>query len=218
MNKFILTAAPACATFLLQSSVLAGEAVAPTTMPETVVISASPFGQDAIDATANVSQISRQELIVTGGFGLGDALKSVPGVTTLGVCAGRVAPGDPWPWLHARARDRERARQPRCVRYQRRSRGPDRSAGRARGGGAARTRHAALRQPGDRRGRQRDQQPHTAQLSRKAPRWKDSPASRPTASSVSPARSPTTAPAIGRSTPTASFAARTITTRPTARS
>ena len=91
MKNLILSAAPACATFLALQSAFAGQAAAPTT-PETVVITASPFGQDAIDATASVSQVSRQELIVTGGFGLGDALKNVPGVTTSGFAPGASRP------------------------------------------------------------------------------------------------------------------------------
>ena len=93
MRVFLFSAAPVCASFLiLPSSASAGEAVPSATMPETVVISASPFGQNAIDATANVAQVSRQDIIVGGGIGLGDALKNVPGVTTSGFAPGSARP------------------------------------------------------------------------------------------------------------------------------
>jgi iron complex outermembrane receptor protein len=93
MKRIVLSTVPvSVSVFVAYTSALAGQAPAPATMPETVVISASPFAQDAIDATANVSQITRQELIVTGGVGLGDALKNVPGVTSSGFTTGASRP------------------------------------------------------------------------------------------------------------------------------
>jgi iron complex outermembrane receptor protein len=96
MKKFIATAAPACATLLITYSPLhAGEvAGALTTMdvPETVVITASPFAQDLINLSSSVAQIPHQELLIQGGVGLGDALKNVPGVTSSGFAPGAARP------------------------------------------------------------------------------------------------------------------------------
>ncbi len=96
MKKFLLTAAPACASFIfIHSPVHAGEAAgALTTMdvPETVVITASPFAQDLINLSSSVAQIPHQELIIQGGIGLGDALKNVPGVTSSGFAPGAARP------------------------------------------------------------------------------------------------------------------------------
>ena len=96
MKKFIATAAPACATLLIAySPAQAGEAAgALTTMdvPETVVITASPFAQDLINLSASVAQITHQELIISGGIGIGDALKNVPGVTSSGFAPGAARP------------------------------------------------------------------------------------------------------------------------------
>jgi len=95
MNRLVMTSALASASFLvLQSSAFAGEASAinPEAVPETVVITASPFAQNPLDVAASVSQITHQELIVSGGIGIGDALKNVPGVTTSGFAAGASRP------------------------------------------------------------------------------------------------------------------------------
>jgi iron complex outermembrane receptor protein len=96
MKRFIGTAALACASLLLPwSPVYAGEAtgaLTTTDVPETVVITASPFAQNLIDLSSSVAQIRREELIVSGGFGLGDALKNVPGVTSSSFTAGASRP------------------------------------------------------------------------------------------------------------------------------
>ena len=96
MRKFIMTSALASASFSLslQNAALAGEAgvINPEAIPETVVITASPFAQNPLDVAASVSQITHQELIVSGGIGIGDALKNVPGVTTSGFAAGSSRP------------------------------------------------------------------------------------------------------------------------------
>jgi iron complex outermembrane receptor protein len=63
-----------------------------TDVPETVVVTASPFSQALIDLSASVAQVRREELITSGGIGLGDALKNVPGVTSSGFTAGASRP------------------------------------------------------------------------------------------------------------------------------
>ena len=95
MRRSIVTSALASASFVvLQSAALAGEAgvINPEAIPETVVITASPFAQNPLDVAASVSQITHQELIVSGGIGIGDALKNIPGVTTSGFAAGSSRP------------------------------------------------------------------------------------------------------------------------------
>ena len=96
MRRFIATAAPACASLLIvHSAVYAGEATGAletTDVPETVVITASPFSQALIDLSASVAQIRREELITSGGVSLGDALKNVPGVTSSGFTTGASRP------------------------------------------------------------------------------------------------------------------------------
>jgi len=95
MKRLILTLAPACASILLiPSSVLAGEAgiINPMAVPETVVITASPFAQNPLDVAASVSQVTRQELITSGGFGIGDVLQNLPGVATTGFSTGANRP------------------------------------------------------------------------------------------------------------------------------
>lgn len=57
-----------------------------------VTVTASPVAQDAADATSSVAQVSRDELMKKGGFGLGDALKDVPGVTSSSFTAGAGRP------------------------------------------------------------------------------------------------------------------------------
>ncbi len=95
MKHRILTAALAGASFIaLQTSTHAGEASAinPNAVPETVVITASPFGQSNLDIGASVSQIPHEALLTQGGFGIGDALKDVPGVTSTGFSTGASRP------------------------------------------------------------------------------------------------------------------------------
>src|SRR5262245_50832979 len=95
MRRPFMTYALAGASFIvLQNAALAGEAgsVNPDAIPETVVITASPFAQNPLDVAASVSQVTHQELIVSGGIGIGDALKNIPGVTTSGFAAGSSRP------------------------------------------------------------------------------------------------------------------------------
>jgi iron complex outermembrane recepter protein len=95
MKKFLLSTSSACAiVFAWQVSAFAGETgdVNPDAVPETVVITASPFAQNPLDVAASVSHVTHQELIVSGGVGIGDALKNVPGVTSSGFAAGSSRP------------------------------------------------------------------------------------------------------------------------------
>jgi iron complex outermembrane receptor protein len=95
MKKFLLSTSSACTIVLVwQASAFGGEAgvINSEAVPETVVITASPFAQNPLDVAASVSQITHQELIVSGGIGIGDALKNVPGVTTSGFGAGSSRP------------------------------------------------------------------------------------------------------------------------------
>jgi iron complex outermembrane receptor protein len=90
-------ATAACATFLAaQPTAYAGEAavgtLTTTDVPETVVVTASPFAQNLIELSASVAQVTREELLTSGGIGLGDALKNVPGVTSSGFTAGSSRP------------------------------------------------------------------------------------------------------------------------------
>ena len=57
-----------------------------------VVITASPITGDIIDQSQSVAQLSVGDLIASGGFGLGDALKEVPGVTSSGFAPGAARP------------------------------------------------------------------------------------------------------------------------------
>jgi iron complex outermembrane receptor protein len=95
MKSRILSAALSGASFFaLQSTAFAGQAPAtnPNAIPEQVVITASPFAQSNLDIAASVSQLPREVLITNGGFGIGDALKQVPGVTTTGFSTGANRP------------------------------------------------------------------------------------------------------------------------------
>ena len=97
MKYTFATAAHACAIFMLaQSTAHAGEAgvgtLTTTDVPETVVVTASPFAQNLIDLSASVAQVTREELLTSGGIGLGDALRNVPGVTSSGFTAGSSRP------------------------------------------------------------------------------------------------------------------------------
>jgi iron complex outermembrane receptor protein len=96
MNRSLLlsTAVPACAILFLSQHAIAGEVlpVSPNAKPEEVVITASPFAESAIDATASVAQVTHEQLLNSGGFGIGDALKNIPGVNSSGFSAGANRP------------------------------------------------------------------------------------------------------------------------------
>ena len=94
MRKSLLTAALGSTTLLLwQTAAFAGQAGgAPSRSAETVVITASPFAQDPLDVAASVQRLDHQELLSSGGFGIGDALRDVPGLTSSGFSAGANRP------------------------------------------------------------------------------------------------------------------------------
>jgi iron complex outermembrane receptor protein len=95
MRSHVLSVAVMGGSLLsLQSTAFAGQAPTtnPNAVPEQVVITASPFGENAIDESASVSQVTREQLLNSGGIGLGDVLKDVPGVTSSGFSAGVTRP------------------------------------------------------------------------------------------------------------------------------
>ena len=57
-----------------------------------VTVTASPLIGDAIDQTQSVAEISREDMMASGGFGLGEALRNVPGVTSSGFSPGAARP------------------------------------------------------------------------------------------------------------------------------
>jgi iron complex outermembrane receptor protein len=71
---------------------LAGTAPSVAQVVEEIVITASPLLGDAIDQSQSVAQIPRDELFTSGGFGLGDALRNVPGVTSSSFSPGAARP------------------------------------------------------------------------------------------------------------------------------
>ena len=82
MRSHVLSVAVMGGSLLsLQSTAFAGQAPTtnPNAVPEQVVITASPFGENAIDESASVSQVTREQLLNSGGIGLGDVLKDFPG-------------------------------------------------------------------------------------------------------------------------------------------
>jgi iron complex outermembrane receptor protein len=71
---------------------LAGAAPLAAQPVEEVIITASPLTSAAIELAQSVAQIPREELFTTGGFGLGDALRNVPGVTSSSFAPGASRP------------------------------------------------------------------------------------------------------------------------------
>jgi iron complex outermembrane receptor protein len=57
-----------------------------------VLITASPLIGDAIDQSQSVAEVSRDDLLSSGGFSLGDALRDVPGVNSSGFSPGAARP------------------------------------------------------------------------------------------------------------------------------
>ena len=57
-----------------------------------VVVTGTPLIGDAIDQLQSVAEISRDEIISSGGFGLGDSLRNVPGITSSGFSPGSARP------------------------------------------------------------------------------------------------------------------------------
>ncbi|HEY4265993.1 MAG TPA: TonB-dependent receptor [Micropepsaceae bacterium] len=94
MRSQVFSAALTGASLFVLQPAFAGQAPTtnPDAVPEQVVITASPFGENAIDQSASVSQVTREQLLNSGGIGLGDVLKDVPGVTSSGFSAGTSRP------------------------------------------------------------------------------------------------------------------------------
>lgn len=92
--KIVLSSAAAlfCASSALISNALAQTPNTTPALTEEIHITASPLLGDAIDQTQSVAEVSRDTLMSSGGFGLGDALKNVPGVTSSSFSPGAVRP------------------------------------------------------------------------------------------------------------------------------
>jgi iron complex outermembrane recepter protein len=87
MKKILLSA-----TALVSFTCPGFAAQAPAAPVEEVIITASPLISDPIDQSQSVAQIPNTELLRSGGFGLGDALRDVPGVTSSSFSPGAVRP------------------------------------------------------------------------------------------------------------------------------
>lgn len=80
---------------LATAALLAGAAVAPAHAEgavETIIVTASPLARGMHELSQSAAQLSRDELIASGGFGLGDALAHVPGVASSGFAPGAARP------------------------------------------------------------------------------------------------------------------------------
>jgi iron complex outermembrane receptor protein len=75
-------------SLLATAMLFAGTAPLAAQQVEEIVITASPLLGDAIDQSQSVAQFPRDQLLWSGGFSLGDALRNVPGVTSSGFTAG----------------------------------------------------------------------------------------------------------------------------------
>lgn len=80
------------AALLCASSAFAQPPANPPVLTEEIHITASPLLGDAIDQTQSVAEVSRETLMSSGGFGLGDVLKNVPGVTSSSFSPGAARP------------------------------------------------------------------------------------------------------------------------------
>src|SRR5258708_12993634 len=77
----MLSAAPVCLTLIAwQSSALAGQAGpgAPTSLPEQVVITASPLTNDPNAIAVTVGAVDRDQILKLGGANIADVLKDLP--------------------------------------------------------------------------------------------------------------------------------------------
>jgi iron complex outermembrane receptor protein len=82
----------ATALLSLTAAAFAAQAPVPAAPVEEVLITASPLTSDPIDQSQSVAQIPNEQLLRSGGFGLGDALRDVPGVTSSSFSPGAVRP------------------------------------------------------------------------------------------------------------------------------
>ena len=94
-SRLLLSAAPACLSFIAwQSSALAGQAgpTAPTSLPEQIVITASPLTNDPNAIATTVGAVDRAQILQQGGANIADVLKDLPGVSATTFASGASRP------------------------------------------------------------------------------------------------------------------------------
>src|SRR5258708_37752495 len=90
-----LSAAPVwLALIAWQSSAVAGQAGpgAPTSLPEQVVITASPLTNDPNAIAVTVGSVDRDQILKLGGANIADVLKDLPGVSATTFASGASRP------------------------------------------------------------------------------------------------------------------------------
>src|SRR5207302_4740520 len=94
-NRLLLSGAPACLMLVVcQSSALAGQAGpgAPSSLPEQVVITASPLTNDPNAIATTVGAVDRDQILKLGGANIADVLKDLPGVSATTFASGASRP------------------------------------------------------------------------------------------------------------------------------
>jgi len=94
-NRLLLSAAPACLSLIVwQSSALAGQAgpATPSSLPEQIVITASPLTNDPNAIATTVGSVDRAQILQYGGANIADVLKDLPGVSATTFASGASRP------------------------------------------------------------------------------------------------------------------------------
>src|SRR6266566_532303 len=94
-NRLLLSGAPACLILVVcQSSALAGQAGpgTPSSLPEQVVITASPLTNDPNAIAVTVGAVDRYQILKLGGANIADVLKDLPGVSATTFASGASRP------------------------------------------------------------------------------------------------------------------------------
>lgn len=94
MKKLVFTAPLCVAMMLCESPVFAGQApgTATTSLPEQVVISASPLTNDPNQIATTVGAVDRNQILQLGGANIADVLKDLPGVSATTFASGASRP------------------------------------------------------------------------------------------------------------------------------
>ena len=94
-KHLLLSAAPACLSLIVwQSTALAGQAgpAGPTSLPEQIVITASPLTNDPNAIATTVGAVDRAQILQQGGANIADVLKDLPGVSATTFASGASRP------------------------------------------------------------------------------------------------------------------------------
>ena len=94
-NRLLLSAAPACLILVVcHSSALAGQAGpgTPSSLPEQVVITASPLTNDPNAIAVTVGSVDRNQILQLGGANIADVLRDLPGVSATTFASGASRP------------------------------------------------------------------------------------------------------------------------------